>query len=276
MRREQRVAADKFYGHITGGILPVIKSVIRRLALTNTLPDIVRTALNVAMSSFCLHSILLSISMIWIRRMNNEDEVQKVFRGELDTAKWAIPRLVKVFIASTRNVSQQWTTVAGRTGLAQYRQSWSANLSRTRISRRDRYDNDRDNDTTYDLPQNTISGIIISPMGKKNTFHNGLYTSVGFRFQCISSKMKRDRRGDDKINNNSCEQKIVEQRSVVVTVDRYFDGYVSGINGVGSDRSSAFEHSVSILECNNGIKRKHFCFVDTKSTNCGSEAEEKT
>lgn len=35
--------------------------------------------------------------------MNNEDEVQRVFKGELDTARWAIPRLVKVFIASTRN-----------------------------------------------------------------------------------------------------------------------------------------------------------------------------
>ncbi|KAL4131074.1 hypothetical protein QTP88_008425 [Uroleucon formosanum] len=35
--------------------------------------------------------------------MNNEDEVQRVFRGELDTAEWAIPRLVKVFVASTRN-----------------------------------------------------------------------------------------------------------------------------------------------------------------------------
>lgn len=35
--------------------------------------------------------------------MNNEEEVQRVFRGDLDTAKWAIPRLVKVFIASTRN-----------------------------------------------------------------------------------------------------------------------------------------------------------------------------
>ncbi|VVC25017.1 Hypothetical protein CINCED_3A014644 [Cinara cedri] len=35
--------------------------------------------------------------------MNNEEEVQRVFRGELDTAKWAIPRLVKVFVASTRN-----------------------------------------------------------------------------------------------------------------------------------------------------------------------------
>ncbi|KAF0759525.1 Uncharacterized protein FWK35_00023361 [Aphis craccivora] len=30
----------KVYGHLTGGILPVIKSVISRLALTNTLPDI--------------------------------------------------------------------------------------------------------------------------------------------------------------------------------------------------------------------------------------------
>lgn len=43
--------------------------------------------------------------------MNNEDEVQRVFRGELDTAKWAIPRLVKVFIASTRNGKCRFTSV---------------------------------------------------------------------------------------------------------------------------------------------------------------------
>jgi hypothetical protein len=35
--------------------------------------------------------------------MNNDEEVLRVFRGELDTAGWAIPRLVKVFIASTKN-----------------------------------------------------------------------------------------------------------------------------------------------------------------------------
>jgi len=63
--------------------------------------------------------------------------------------------------------------------------------------------------------------------------------------------------------------------NVVVMVNRYFDGYVSGVDGGGSGRSGAFGHSMSILECNNGIKRKHFCFVDTKSINFGSEAKEK-
>jgi len=56
---------------------------------------------------------------------------------------------------------------------------------------------------------------------KKNTFHNSIMYSVGLRFQCVSDKMKRDRRRcDDKINNNSCERKIVEQRRWNTTMSK--------------------------------------------------------
>lgn len=34
--------------------------------------------------------------------MNNEEIVQQTLHGDLETAKWAIPRVVKIFVASTR------------------------------------------------------------------------------------------------------------------------------------------------------------------------------
>lgn len=34
--------------------------------------------------------------------MNNEEIVQLTLTGDLDTAKWAIPRVVKIFVSATR------------------------------------------------------------------------------------------------------------------------------------------------------------------------------
>lgn len=34
--------------------------------------------------------------------MNNEEIVQQTLNGDLETAKWAIPRVVKIFVSATR------------------------------------------------------------------------------------------------------------------------------------------------------------------------------
>lgn len=34
--------------------------------------------------------------------MNNEEIVQRALEGDVATAKWAIPRVVKIFVAATR------------------------------------------------------------------------------------------------------------------------------------------------------------------------------
>lgn len=34
--------------------------------------------------------------------MNNEEIVQQTLQGDLETSKWAIPRVVKIFVSATR------------------------------------------------------------------------------------------------------------------------------------------------------------------------------
>jgi hypothetical protein len=40
--------------------------------------------------------------------MNNEEIVQQTLTGDLNTAKWAIPRVVKIFVSATRAGMYEW------------------------------------------------------------------------------------------------------------------------------------------------------------------------